>query len=272
MTDDIKIYNKPDLKNTISSHTNDKDIPSNHTINKRHEQIKHVVTDKKGPSVSLEDNSDAVLTYFNDVIAPTITINKNEKIKVPVLWMNREKWTEYNQYGFIRDEKHKIQCPLITIRKTDIQERDEMRKPNVLRESDVMWTVGSSYDKGNQYNKYSLLNNTDRKQTNYKIVFPDYVYIKYNIFIWTDLESQLDEIIQKLLSYNRLAFGDKNYYKFTSKFSPFIYDTVNPANSERKVTANCTLSLDGYIIQSEYWYNNNLTKFIQPEKISINET
>jgi len=270
--DKIKIYNKPDLKNTISSHTNDIDIPNNHTINKRHEQIKFTGTDKKGPTVSLEDNSDALLTYFNDVISPYITINQNENLKVPVLWMNREKWTEHNEFGYLRDDKHKLQCPLIAIRKTDIQVRDEMRKPNVLRESETMWTTNSSYDKNNTYNRYSVLNNTKRQKTQYKIVFPDYVYITYNVFIWTDMESQLDEIVQKLLSYNRLAFGDEHYYKFTSKFSPFMYDTVNPVNTERKVTANCNLTLDGYIIQDEYWYNNNNTKFIQPEQIVINQS
>ena len=185
--------------------------------------------------------------------------------------MNREKWTEATEYGYIRDEKGKLQCPVIAIRKTSIEPRKELRKANVLKDSNVMWTVSQKYSKEQVYDKYSLLNNVNRQKETFKIMFPDYIYINYNIYIWTDTESQLDEIISKLISYNYLAFGDKNYYKFITKFNNFIYDANNTSSSERKISSLCNLTLDGYIIQDEYWYNNNVSKFVQPERIVSRE-
>ena len=93
-----------------------------------------------------------------------------------------------------------------------------MRKPNVLRESDVMWTVDSSYDNTNRYDKYSLLTNANRSKANYKIVFPDYVYINYNIFHKDEFTQSYpycieDSSISFILYYYNIAFiNNNNFY------------------------------------------------------------
>ena len=63
-------------------------------------------------SVSLYDVDLAIMEYMRDVVLPELDENGN-KIKVPVLYGNPERWKSARKDGVLRDVRGKIQLPLL---------------------------------------------------------------------------------------------------------------------------------------------------------------
>ena len=80
----------------------------------------------KTPKITIEDVDFAIISFIRDVIKPQIVEN-GQTIDVPVMYANGEKWAQVQARGYMRDRKGKIMTPVISIRRTNITERDTLK-------------------------------------------------------------------------------------------------------------------------------------------------
>ena len=78
-----------------------------------------------GKGVKLYDVDLAIAEHMIDTVVPSVEIMK-EKIKVPVLYGNPERWTSVQKKGYLRDKKGVIQIPLIMFKRNSIARDDAM--------------------------------------------------------------------------------------------------------------------------------------------------
>jgi hypothetical protein len=74
----------------------------------------------KDISIGLEDIDEAIQYYFDNVIKPNV-IQNNNKIAVPVIFGDAEKWKSVQNDGFYRDKDGKEMSPIIMYRRTKVE-------------------------------------------------------------------------------------------------------------------------------------------------------
>ena len=100
--------NKPAPNRTVSR-TND-------PILNRAQQVRRDDDIIKTPRRTLYDVDFAIKHFIDNEIRPQLTHN-DELITVPVIYANGEKWDNVRRLGYLRDEKGKLQSPLIIIKR-----------------------------------------------------------------------------------------------------------------------------------------------------------
>ena len=61
------------------------------------------------------------MEYMTDVVIPDVEEN-GTKVKVPLIYGNPERWKSAAKDGYIRDQRGKIQIPLIMYKRNSIAE------------------------------------------------------------------------------------------------------------------------------------------------------
>ena len=74
----------------------------------------------KNPEVTLLDMDSAIISYFDEVIQPSVEDN-GENIKVPIMYASPERWKSIKRDGFMKDKKRQIITPVIVYRRTSIE-------------------------------------------------------------------------------------------------------------------------------------------------------
>ena len=63
-------------------------------------------------SIGLQDHDEAIAYYFKNVIKPSIVTN-GQRIDIPLIYGNPERWKGVQQDGYNRDEEGKMQGPIV---------------------------------------------------------------------------------------------------------------------------------------------------------------
>ena len=207
-------------------------------------QTKSEKGDVKG-GVTLFDIDYAIMSYLEDTVLPTLDDN-GKALKIPVVYGNSERWNGARRDGIFRDNKGRIQLPLMMIRRTSIA-RDESL-PTLKTHSS--YTTLSKYSKDNRYDRFSLLSNTKPKRELYKISVPQYVEVNYECMGWTTYIEQLNSIIEQL-SYSATFWGDKEKFKFRTIVSE--YNIVNEVGegTERVNRVEFNLNVRAYLLPEQ---------------------
>ena len=74
----------------------------------------------KDISIGLDDIDGAIQYYFENVIKPNVIQNGN-RVAVPVIFGDAEKWKSVQNDGFYRDKDGKIMAPLIMYKRTNVE-------------------------------------------------------------------------------------------------------------------------------------------------------
>ena len=207
-------------------------------------QTKSEKGDVKG-GVTLFDIDYAIMSYLEDTVLPTLDDN-GKALKIPVVYGNSERWNGARRDGIFRDNKGRIQLPLMMIRRTSIA-RDESL-PTLKNHSS--YTTLSKYSKDNRYDRFSLLSNTKPKRELYDISVPQYVEVNYECMGWTTYIEQLNSIIEQL-SYSATFWGDKEKFKFRTIVSE--YNIVNEVGegTERVNRVEFNLNVRAYLLPEQ---------------------
>ena len=75
----------------------------------------------------------AVKWFIDNEIQPQIKTDQS-LINVPVIFANGEKADNVRRLGYLRDEKGKLQSPLIMLKRNSVQERDNNKTLDVNRQ------------------------------------------------------------------------------------------------------------------------------------------
>ena len=201
--------------------------------------------------VTLEDVDTAVITYIKNTIKPTILQNGNQ-IKIPTIFSNQEIWKSIQADGYFRDQKGKLQIPIIILKRESIEKNRNLTNKldgNKTRNYDI-WA--KKYNKNNQYDKFSLLNNRTPNPEYYAISVPDFVTIKYSVMIWTNYMIHMNKIIESFSHADYSYWGEKNKFQFKTIISSFPISSEMEVGKERIIKSELSLDLQGYLLTDTY--------------------
>ena len=192
---------------------------------------------------SLQDIDTCILKYIQQTINPVVQY-QNGITRVPIIYANPQRWFSIKKLGYISDKNNKIQSPIMSIRRVS----QKINKGIINRQ--VIDHVSYIFQKPNLQNQglLSKINNKYKKQKQYyALVPPIYLDLSYQVTIWVDFIQHMNIIKQLFFQHS-----DK-YWKYqNSRYAKVIVQDFTDNNqltidSQRKISATCTLTTSGYI-------------------------
>ena len=198
-------------------------------------------------SVSLEDHDDVIKYYFENTIKPTV-ISNGTRLPVPVLYGSPERWKSVQADGALRDKDGKLMAPLIMFKRDTLEKNRSLGNKldgNKVHNYQIFET---RFNKKNQYDRFSVLNNRRPSKEYILSVIPDYVTLTYSCAIFTDYIEQINPIVEAINFASDSYWGDFSRFKFRARIDQFT--TTNEVTTEdgRVARANFNIILNGYII------------------------
>ena len=220
---------------------------------------------------TLYDIDFAIKWYIDNEIQPQIQ-EREELISVPVIYANGEKWDNARKLGYIRDEKGMIQCPVIMLKRTSVVERDNFKGLDVNRMPGSNFvTVKQKYNPKNRYED-ELVPIPNQIPASREIVYvidiPKYVTLEYEMLIWCDFTTQLNDLIDQILPYGRYAWGNEGN-RFETSIGSISFETVNTTGEDRVVRATVPLTVQGALLSEQESRISTIKKRYSIKKVSF---
>ena len=216
----------------------------------------------------------AIKWYIENEIQPQITANKN-LIDVPVIFSNGEKWDNVRRLGYIRDEKGMLQSPLIMLKRNSMQERDNTRTLDVNRpQAGNQIIYRTKYNERNRYQDELFPIPTNEPQNSQKIYVvdvPKYVNIEYDMMLWCDFTTQMNDLVDQIIPYGRFAWGNEAN-KFATAIGSVSFETVNTVGEDRLVRATMPLTVMGTLLSEQETRKSTLRKMYSVKKVVFQTT
>lgn len=228
----------------------------------RAEQVKRE-SDDKGRGVNLYDVDLAIAEHMIDTVVPTVEVFR-EKVKVPVIYGNPERWKAVQKDGYLRDRKGQIQIPLIMFKRNSIARDDSM--PSSMNRN-IFYPTVTKFSKKHKYDRFSAMTGTQRPVEQYNITMPDYVTVTYEVMIWTDFTEHMNKIVEAFQYATDEYWGDKSGFKFRVRIDSFDNTTEVGEGSQRIVRTTFTMAVNAYLLPQKF--DNELThkKSFSPKKL-----
>ena len=257
--------NKPAPNRTVSR-TND-------PILNRAQQVRRDDDIIKTPRRTLYDVDFAIKHFIDNEIRPQLTHN-DELITVPVIYANGEKWDNVRRLGYLRDEKGKLQSPLIIIKRNSITERTDLKKLDTNR-----FIAGNQrhyrtqYNERNRYEDIPIPQATstpynETSKTIYAINIPEYVDVSYDFMLWTDFTTQMNDLVQQFMPYRKMAWGNDTNH-FTVMYDSFDFETVNTIGDDRLIRATTAASVKATLLAEQEFREETLRKAYSVKKVKF---
>jgi hypothetical protein len=236
--------------------------PIRENLNRAH-QVKSTKGDIK-QSITLFDIDYAMMTYLEDTVLPQLEEN-GQSIKIPVIYGNSERWVGARRQGIYRDNKGKIQLPLLMIKRTSITKDESM--PMLNRH--VSYPAITKYSKDNRYDRFSALGGSVKpKQEIYRITMPDYVEVNYECMCWTSYTEQLNLVIEAL-NFVSSYWGDKDRFKFRTSVTDFNVINEVGEGTERINRVEFGLNVKAYLLPEKFDGESTTKKSLSVKRVVI---
>jgi len=220
---------------------------SNKISNNKGNDLSVLSNDLPKFNVGFEDIDEAIMYYFEEKIQPYITQN-NQRVKVPIVYGDPEKWVSMQKYGFYRDKNGKLFNPMIIIRKSNIENNRNIGNKLDGNKPSLHHTVEQKYNRRNGYDNFSVLNNRNPEKTFIAVAIPDYVTITYDCIINTEYNGQINKIIEAINFTSDSYWGIPNKFLFKTKIDSYSLPIELNGGGDRIIKSNFTLIINGYII------------------------
>lgn len=223
------------------------------------------------PKRTVYDVDYAIKWYIDNEIQPQITHQK-QIISVPVIYANGEKWDNVRRLGFLRDEKGMLQSPLIMIKRNSVVERDNVKGLDVNRNpASNIRAYKQRYNERNRYEDELFpmpINQPVDSQKIYLVDIPRYVTVEYDLMLWCDFTTQLNELIDQIMPYSRFAWGN-NSNVFPVQIGSFGFEIVNTIGEDRLVRATVPLTVQAALLSSQEARTSTLRKQFSVKKVTF---
>ena len=223
--------------------------------------------DVVNPEVTLMDMDGAIISYFDEVIQPSVEDN-GENIKVPIMYASPERWKAIQRDGFMRDKKRQTITPVIVYRRTSI-EKDESIPQDKLdaNNPNLFYTFEKKFSNINRYDNFRTQIGTLPQKEYYNVMLPDYVTLTYDFIIWTSYIEQMNKIVERVVYSDGAYWGHPDKMRFRTSVDTFT-DATEIGDSERLVRTNFTVTLRGYLLpKGNFDHRSTTQKFITPKKV-----
>ena len=228
-------------------------------LNNRALQTSFADDDTKPFSVSIQDIDEAIFYYVNNVIKP-FTVQNGQRIPVPLLYGDSEKWNNVQKLGFLRDLKGDIMAPLILFKRNTIEKNRSIANKLDANNPNNYQVFTKKYTQKEIYDNFKVLNNRTPVKTYYAVIMPDYVTINYSFIVFTYYVEQMNRIIEAIEYASDSYWGNPQRYQFKAMIDSFGFQTELNENQERMVRSTFDLKLNGYIIPDTIQKDMNAIK------------
>jgi hypothetical protein len=213
----------------------------------------------------------AIKWYIENEIQPQITDNK-QPLSVPVIFSSGEKWDNVRRLGYLRDEKGMLQSPVIMLKRNSVTERDNVKGNDVNRPvAGNSFSYRAKYNARNRYEDQLFpipKNDPQPSQTVYVVDIPRYVTIEYEMLLWCDFTTQLNDLVDQLITYNRFAWGNEGN-KFSTTMGTVSFETINTIGEDRLVRATIPLTVTATLLAEQETRTSTLRKAYSVKKVTF---
>jgi len=216
-----------------------------------------------GKGVRLYDVDLAIAEHMIDTVVPSIEVFR-EKVKVPVLYGNPERWTSVQKQGYLKDKNGALQIPLIMFKRNSIERNDTMASS---MNRHVSYPSVSMYSKKHRYDKFSAMTGTAKPVEVFDVIMPDYVTVSYEVIIWTDFTEHMNKIVEAFQYATDEYWGEKSGFKFKVKIDSFDNTTEVGEGSQRIVRTTFTMMVNAYLLPEQFNNESTHKKSLTPKKV-----
>jgi hypothetical protein len=213
----------------------------------------------------------AIKWYIENEIQPQITDNK-QPLSVPVIFSSGEKWDNVRRLGYLRDEKGMLQSPVIMLKRNSVTERDNVKGNDVNRPvAGNSFSYRAKYNARNRYEDQLFpipKNDPQPSQTVYIVDIPRYVTIEYEMLLWCDFTTQINDLVDQLITYNRFAWGNEGN-KFSTTMGTVSFETINTIGEDRLVRATIPLTVTATLLAEQETRTSTLRKAYSVKKVTF---
>lgn len=212
--------------------------------------------------LELIDIDTIIFNHIKQTILPKLYQNGNQ-LSISMLYGNAERWTDIVKNGYFRDENGVVQVPLVVIKRGSIEPSSTIP---YFKDGTVMPSI-SLYSNKNRYEKFNIQNDIAPVYEIYNIAVPNYVNITYDVVVLTSFTEHMNKILEQFqYSSERYWGGDDSYKFFTKVESLDMIQEVNDSEA-RVIKSEFSLSVNGFILPTEYKNKLNITKKLSSKKI-----
>jgi len=216
----------------------------------------------------------AIKWYIENEIQPQIRAN-DILINVPVIFSNGEKWDNVQRLGYLRDEKGMLQSPLIMLKRNSVAERDSYKTLDVnWPQSGNQIVYRQRYNPRNRYEDELFPIPAQQPVSSQQILvvdIPKYVTVEYELLLWTDFTTQMNDVVDQILPYGRFAWGNESN-KFATTIGSISFETVNTVGEDRLVRATIPLTVNGTLLSEQEARISTLKKMYSIKKVTFETT
>lgn len=215
--------------------------------------------------INLLDIDTTIADYMKSKIIPDLK-EKNEVVKVPLIYGNAERWNTARKNGYLLDSRGKIQIPLIMFNRTGVDTNDNLIQ---LKDMNTISTY-RKYSEKNKYDRFSLM----QKQAvpvyeEYKISVPSYVTVNYEVIAWTSFTEHMNIIVEAYQYASNRYWGNESGYKFKTTIGSFDTSQELSESSERILRTNFSLSVNAYLLPETFDEKPTVSKSFTTKRLVI---
>ena len=101
------------------------------------------------------------------------------------------------------------------------------------------------------------------------INIPRYVTVEYEMMLWCDFTTQLNDLVDQVLPHSRFAWGNESN-RFTTVLGGVSFETVNTIGEDRLVRATIPMTVHAALLTKQEFQAETIRKRFSRKKISWN--
>jgi len=253
--------NKPELKST-TTHNPDPILNRANEVRRDDDVI-------RTPRRTVYDIDYAIKWFLENEIQPQVTAD-GELIDVPVIFANGEKWDNVRRLGYLRDQKGMLQSPIIVLKRNSLVEREQLKKLDInYPKSGNQIIYKKKYNERNRYQDDLFpipINEPVESQEIYAINIPEYVDVSYDMMIWTDFTTQMNELVEQIIPYGGFAWGNE-FNKYKTYVRDMSFETINTVGEDRLVRCTVPLFVNGTLMAEQEYRQSVVQKRYSIKKL-----
>ena len=212
--------------------------------------------------VKLIDIDTTIAEYMVDTVIPDVEENGTQ-VKVPLLYGNAERWNNARAKGYLRDQRGKIQIPLVMFKRNSIE-----RDSSLAQFKEVSYLPAyKKYSQKNKYERFTLQSSAQSPIEQYEVKIPDYVTVTYEVMIWTSFTEHMNKIVEAFQYATDRYWGTEKGYKFRTRIDSFDNQQEVGEGSERVIRTSFTMTVNAYLLPETYDEKPTVKKSFTPKKV-----
>jgi len=226
-------------------------------------------------SITLKDVDTAVLNHVKNVMKPRVK-EANETFKIPVYYGNEERWKAVRSRGVLRDKNNSLILPLIMLRRTELTRNDLSGQSfqHDVKGNFIEVVRANKWSKDNQYDRFSVQQNT---QPVYDVIttgMPNYADITYEFVLWTNFIEQMNPLVESFVDQSNKYWGDTSNTKFLCALENISDASEMNQDGERFIKSTFSVTTKAYLLP-EYLNSiitnkvSNMKKFTTTSRITF---